>query len=126
MQGETPWHESGEREKNRKKIPFGCISLFYLLSLSLSFPPFLSFFPFHSFPVFTPIVWLLFLLHLLSYLFPLDLCCSVFFVASCTFLSYVLLQPALSVFAETCFDFFHVIISALKCLVFLLCHSTVC
>lgn len=92
----------GKGGKNRKKIPFGCIFLFLSPSFTLSFPPFLSyFFSFHSFPIFTLIVWLLYLVHLLSYPFPVALCCSLFLVACCTFQSYVLLQPALGVFAAT-------------------------
>ena len=76
----------GKGGKNSKKIPFGCIFLFYLLlSLSLFRCSYLFFPPFYSFPIFTLIVWLLYLLHLLSYLFSLALCCSLFFLASYTF-----------------------------------------
>jgi hypothetical protein len=71
-------------------------------SFTFSFPPFLSYFvSFHSFPIFTLIVWLLYLLHLLSYPFPVDLCCSLLLVACCTLWSYVLLQPALGALAAT-------------------------
>lgn len=84
-----------------RKFPLG-VSFFFISffhSLFSSVPIF--FFPFHSFPIFTLIVWLLYLLHLLSYLFPLAVCCSLFLVASFTFYSYVFLQPALSVSAAT-------------------------
>ena len=91
----------GKGDKIRRKFPLG-VSFFFISffhSLFSSVPTFFS--PFHSFPIFTLIVWLLYLLHLLSYLFPLALCCSLFLVASCTFYSYVLLQAALNVSAAT-------------------------
>ena len=127
MQGETPWHEDGERGKKQEENSLWVYLSFSSPSFTLFFPPFLSFifFPFllNFYPYCVALIFATSTLLSVPFSSVLQLVsCSILYIL-------VLCTPTSSsqcLLRHTCFDIFHVIIRAQKCLVVLQCRPTVC